>query len=83
MPSFKPKSTKKVKICKKYTTTLDGKHKEFINEFAKNEDELIPSLKIEKATLKQQLINANINQYLTKCLQMIGPKSTKKNFDKI
>ena len=29
MPSFKPKATKKIKVCKKYSTTLDGKHKEF------------------------------------------------------
>ena len=71
MPSFKPKSTKKVKICKKYTTTLDGKHKEFINEFAKNEDELIPSLKIEKATLKQQLLNANTNTNATFSIEQI------------
>ena len=59
MPSFKPKTTKKVKICKKYTTTLDGKHNEFINEFAKNEDELIPNLKLEKITLKNQLSDKN------------------------
>jgi hypothetical protein len=59
MPSFKPKTTKKVKICKKYTTTLDGKHNEFINEFAKNEDELIPNLKLEKITLKNQIFNKN------------------------
>ena len=31
MPSFKPKTTKKIKICKKYTSTLDGKHKEIID----------------------------------------------------
>ena len=30
MPSFKPKTIKKIKICKKYTTSLDSKHKEFI-----------------------------------------------------
>jgi hypothetical protein len=55
MPSFKPKSTKKIKICKKYTTTLDGKHKEFISEFSKNECEIIPKLKLEKYQLKTQL----------------------------
>jgi len=52
MPSFKPKSNKKIRICKKYTTTLDGKHKEFINEFSKNEFDTIPKLKQEKAELK-------------------------------
>jgi hypothetical protein len=55
MPSFKPKSNKKIRICKKYTTTLDGKHKEFINEFSKNEFDTIPKLKQEKAELKVQL----------------------------
>jgi hypothetical protein len=55
MPSFKPKANKKIKINKKTTTTLDGKHKEFINEF--NQDELnnIPSLKEEREGLKERL----------------------------
>jgi len=55
MPSFKPKATKKIKICKKYTTTLDGKHKEFVNEFNKDELDIIPKLKDEKYSLKKQL----------------------------
>jgi len=55
MPSFKPKATKKIRVCKKYTTTLDGKHKEFVNEFVKNECEIIPKLKEERQQLKLQL----------------------------
>jgi rRNA-processing protein FCF1 len=55
MPSFKPKATKKIKICKKYSTTLDGKHKEFVNEFVKDEFDNIPRLKQEKNDLKTQL----------------------------
>ena len=55
MPSFKPKSNKKIRVCKKYTTTLDGKHKEFINEFDKNEFDTIPKLKQEKADLKKEI----------------------------
>jgi hypothetical protein len=55
MPSFKPKAAKKIKICKKYTTTLDGKHKEFVNEFIKNEHETIPRLKEERYILNKQL----------------------------
>jgi hypothetical protein len=47
MPSFKPKATKKIKISKKNSTTLDGKHKEFMNEFVKNEYNNIPKLKEE------------------------------------
>jgi len=55
MPSFKPKATKKIKICKKYSTTLDGKHKEFVNEFVKDEFDNIPRLKDERYCLKKQL----------------------------
>jgi len=55
MPSFKPKATKKIKVCKKYSTTLDGKHKEFVNEFVKDELDNIPRLKEERYCLNKQL----------------------------
>ena len=55
MPSFKPKANKKIKVCKKYTTTLDGKHKEILNDFAKDEQDTIPELKEERYSLKKQL----------------------------
>jgi len=55
MPSFKPKATKKIKVSKKYTVTLDGKHKEMLNDFAKDEMDVIPKLKDEKYSLKKQL----------------------------
>jgi hypothetical protein len=55
MPSFKPKTTKKIKIFKKYTSTLDGKHKEFVNDFLKDENDIIPKLKEEKYSLNKQL----------------------------
>lgn len=55
MPSFKPKATKKIKVCKKYTTTLDSKHKEFVNEFTKDEFDNIPKLKEERYSLYKQL----------------------------
>ena len=48
MPSFKPKNNKKFKYNKKSSITLDGKHKEFLNEFCINETDKIPSLKNEK-----------------------------------
>ena len=57
MPSFKPKANKKIKVCKKYSTTLDGKHKEFLNEFTKDEFDTIPKLKEEKYALKHKLEN--------------------------
>ena len=55
MPSFKPKANKKIKICKKYTSTLDGKHKEFVNDFIKDEFDIIPKLKEERYSLNKQL----------------------------
>jgi hypothetical protein len=55
MPSFRPKAAKKIKVCKKYTSTLDGKHKEFVNEFTKDEFDTIPKLKEERYSLKKQL----------------------------
>jgi hypothetical protein len=61
MPSFKPKTIKKIKINKKMSTTLDGKHKEFINEFNKNENENIPKLKKEKNEIKLLLENNTLS----------------------
>jgi hypothetical protein len=57
MPSFKPKSVKKIGVSKKNSTTLDGKHKEFINEFCKDEQDKIPTIKKEKTDLKQKLLD--------------------------
>jgi hypothetical protein len=62
MPSFKPKANKKIKICKKYTSTLDGKHKEFVNDFIKDEFDIIPKLKEERYSLNKQL---EIEKHLT------------------
>ena len=55
MPTFKPKTNKKISISKKYSTTLDGKHKEFINDFIKDENDIIPRLKEEQNELKTLL----------------------------
>ena len=55
MPSFKPKSAKKIKFNKKSSITLDGKHKEFLNEFSKDENDRIPELKLEKYEIKELL----------------------------
>jgi hypothetical protein len=52
MPSFKPKTNKKIKFNKQKSITLDGKHKEFLNEFSKNENDKIPDLKVEKKELE-------------------------------
>jgi hypothetical protein len=57
MPSFKPKSNKKIKFNKKTSITLDTKHKEFLNEFTKDENDTIPDFKIERQELRQKLID--------------------------
>ena len=60
MPSFKPKATKKIKVCKRYSTTLDGKHKEIMTDFSKDECDIIPRLKEEKQQLLQQISNSTL-----------------------
>ena len=57
MPSFKPKNIKKIKVSKKNLVTLDNKHKEFLNEFARDETDNIPNLREEKSVLKKKLEN--------------------------
>lgn len=57
MPIFKPKANKKIKFNKKSAITLDNKHKEFLNEFSKDHNDKIPTLKMEKAELVNQIIN--------------------------
>jgi len=59
MPNFKPKSNKKFKFNKKSAVTLDTKHKEFINEFSKDENNRVPELKAERLQLKEKLDEPN------------------------
>jgi len=59
MPTFKPKSTKKFKFNKKSSITLDTKHKEFLNEFTKDENDKIPEFKLEIQELKKKLNTEN------------------------
>jgi hypothetical protein len=61
MPSFKPKANKKIKVCKRYSTTLDGKHKEIMTDFSKDEFDIIPRLKEEKQTLIDDLNNPKLS----------------------
>ena len=65
MPSFKPKNVKKIKVNKKNSTTLDGKHKEFINEFNKDEIDRIPKLKEERVEIRSILEKNNQDKLLT------------------
>lgn len=59
MPSFKPKTTKKIKVNKKTSTTLDGRHREFVNEFVKDDIDKIPKLKIERKLLRLKIEQHN------------------------
>jgi len=61
MPSFKPKTIKKIKFNKQNAITLDNKHKEFINEFAKDENNRIPELENQKIQIKKQLKDEELN----------------------
>ena len=60
MPSFKPKTNKNIKVTKKNSTTLDGKHKEFINEFSIDDQDIIPKLEKEREDLKQKMGKENL-----------------------
>lgn len=60
MPSFRPKTHKKIKFNKKTATTLDGKHNEFLNDFSKDLHSTIPELKIEKNNLLDKIKNEDI-----------------------
>jgi len=66
MPTFKPKTNKKLKFNKKTTVTLDNKHKELLNEFSKDENNKIPELKLKRKELHEKLAvedtNMNIEQ---------------------
>jgi hypothetical protein len=63
MPIFKPKATKKIKFNKKSAITLDNKHKEFLNEFSKDDNDKIPKLKTERDELLNKV--NNVNEVLT------------------
>ena len=57
MPNFKPKTNKKIKFNKKTAITLDAKHKEFLNEFNKDDNNKIPELKFERNEIREKLQN--------------------------
>ena len=69
MPSFKPKSSKKIKFNKKSVVTLDTKHKEFLNEFSKDEDAILEN-KYEILNLKQKLNDENNNLSIEEKLEL-------------
>ena len=61
MPSFKPKTNKKISMSKKNATTLDGTHREFINDFTTDEYKTIPQLKQQKKILEDMLVTTKLS----------------------
>ena len=53
MPSFKPKTNKKIMVDENSTVTLDGKHSEKISEFS-SDDERIKLLSKELKSLTEK-----------------------------
>ena len=60
MPTFKPKTNKKLKFNRKTTITIDNKHKELLNEFNKDTNDKIPELKSKRLEL-QQMLDLNVH----------------------
>lgn len=60
MPSFKPKNSKIIKVSQKNITTLDSKHKEFINKFEIYENVELPKLLNYKKEINNKLNNNNL-----------------------
>jgi hypothetical protein len=69
MIAFKPKSNKKIKFNKKSAVTLDIKHKEFLNEFSKDEDIILDN-KCEIHRLQQKLKDENENITIEEKLEL-------------
>ena len=67
---FKPKTTKKIKINKRSAITLDGKHREYLNEFIKDDVDRIPELKLERDNLQQKSADPNITLSLEERLDI-------------
>jgi len=59
MPNFKPKANKKIKVNKKSTVTLDGKHNEKMAEFNTIQEKTIPELLKKKKELRRKLKKVN------------------------
>jgi hypothetical protein len=76
MPAFKPKNVKKIVVSKKNITTLDSKHKEIIDSFKNDKEELLPSLMKEKKEISIKLkdVNLTIDERLDLCDRMVDIK---------
>ena len=61
MHGFKPKTSKKISICKKKNVTLDSKHKEIVNEFITDNQVNLPNYEKEKQILETRLKNKTLS----------------------
>lgn len=61
MPSFRPKNSKNILVDTRTTRTLDGKHKECLNQFSSNEKTILPKYINNKKELIKQL-DSSINE---------------------
>jgi hypothetical protein len=67
MPSFKPKTNKKILVEQNKTVTLDSKHQEIMESISEIEEETIPTLENKIVTLKleyKKLKRSNIDERL-------------------
>jgi len=80
MPSFKPKSSKKIIVSQKNITTLDSKHKEFIKKFEKDDTIEIPKLKKNKKDIINKLKKKNLK--IEKKIKLKDKLKKKKNSKK-
>jgi hypothetical protein len=67
MPSFKPKTNKKILVEQNKTVTLDSKHQEIMESITEIENETIPTLENKIVTLKleyKKLKKSNIDERL-------------------
>jgi hypothetical protein len=55
MPTFKPKTNKRIEVDDKTLITLDNKHSEFVSKFDNYEEEMIPALLEEKELLMSEI----------------------------
>ncbi len=65
MVTFKHKNTKKIILNTKKTTTLDGKHNEYVNEFKNNFNNKLPLLVKKKNSLKNKIKKGVTNKSLS------------------
>jgi hypothetical protein len=73
MPSFKPKTTKKIIVDQKSTVTLDSKHSEFLEEFEKDTD-TVDELGEEKQKLIDKLHKGHVPKGGTRLEQHLDRK---------